>query len=397
MPEQTGKNFRVVYAPEAEFNTRPAANSAIKAFRTNPSPGLALTRPTIVPGEVRSDGLTPMGRLGSRTVSGSYNADLSQGSFDDILEAVLRGTWVDPNKITEVDMTSITTAAGTITATAGSWITQGVRVGDIIRLADHSAPGNNNRNIRVIGVTERILTVADTLVVAAADNDFDLTIQKKLTNATTPTRRSFQIEQYFQDIDRAQLFGGCRFHGMTLRGSPDGMATLEFPVTGASMAAQSEAASPYFTEAPTRSTTDGLTFVDSRLRYGGSDIAIATSFELALVTPAAGLPIIGGQTTPDVFDDETTITGSITVLRRDLDNIAALDDETEFELAVLLEDTGADPKGFVSVFVPRIKLSAVDAPLGESGGLIETLNFFAGKKEGVEGYDNSMLTICTGA
>ena len=342
---QLGQNVLVAYKVEATFDTAPGDTGGTR-FRLNPSPGLEMSKALITPGEVRADMLTPSSRHGSRTVQGSYSADLSIGTFDAILEAVMRSTWTAAVAITQTAMTSITTTTSTIVAAAGSWLTEGVRVGDVVRLTDHATTANNNLNLRVTAVTATTITVAGTPLTldATPDTSFTLTILKKLANASTPTRRSFYLEQYEQDLDLSTVFGGCRFGGFTLNGGPDSMATLDVPVVGASMNTLATGTSPYYTS-PTLTSTQGLTFADAVIRFNGADIATLTGFQLTYTINPQTLPIIGSSTTPDVFDNRAEVSGQLTMTREDLSMVTAFANESELELMVLLTDpsTSAPP------------------------------------------------------
>lgn len=394
---QTGKNVQVNFNEESSFNTDPGTSGG-ERLRVTRSPGLAMDRPLINSEEVRSDMLTTMARLGSRSVPGSYNGELSEGSYDTVLEAIMRGTWVAAVEITETEMTSITTTTSEIVAAAGSWITEGVRVGDVVVLTGHSTAANNDLNLRVTAVTASTITVAGTPLTtdASADSSFTLTILKKLTNPATPTRRSFWFEQHYADIDESALFGGVRFGRVRLSGGADSMAAIEIGVLGASQQTADGASAPHFTS-PTTYTTDPLTFVDAALRIGGEELTVLTGIDVTLDLTPQTLPVIGSGSSPDVFDNELAVSGQFTGLREDLDNLDRLDNETEIELHVLLEEPGADPKGCISIFIPRIIVGSADAPLGEDGGMIETIPFTAGKKAAETGYDATMLSICTTA
>lgn len=85
--------------------------------------------------------------------------------------------------ISAATMTSITTAYGQIIATAGSWITQGVAVGDRVMLAGHSTLSNNGTWCRVDAVTATTITVAqssDITADAAPDTTATITLSKSL-------------------------------------------------------------------------------------------------------------------------------------------------------------------------------------------------------------------------
>ena len=547
MAKQTGKNIYVAFKIETTFNTIHVTLTGAEKLRLNPSPGLNMTRSTIAPGEIRADLMTQMPRLGSRSVGGSYNCDLSISSFDSIFEALFRSTWVAAVDITQATMTSITTTTSTIVAPEGNWITQGIRLGDIVRLTGHSTAANNDKNLTVKSVFEdgmddiatlaigtatekfattttatfsianvdyskvatddlpfsgtstintagaggtthwgtflvqinaagtvstkhgtytsgtdqdyaseaaaivelatpdadniqlgyitvqgkaatawteatddltaggdcetatfynlpgavlaRTITVVGTplTVDAAPDATFTLTILKKLKNATTPTRRSFYIEEYNQDIDQSEGYGGCRWSGFTIRGGPDSMATIELRVVGASQTGFATGDSPLYTN-PTLATDIGLIMVDAGIYKDGVAVATITNFELNCDLNAQGLAIIGGTTTPDVFDNETAMSGTLSMLREDLTYITALGAETEYTLQLLLvEPDATDPIDCLNFYLPRIKFTGVDTPLGQDGGMIQTTPFAVGMAEAVsaDGIDAVMMTICT--
>ena len=391
---QLGQNIIVGYKVQATAGTPPGDTGGTRV-RLNQSPGLSMTRALIESGEIRADMLTAMGRLGHRAVGGGYNGDLSIGSWDDWLEAVVRGTWVAAVAITESEMTSITTTTSTIVATAGSWITEGVRVGDLVRLTGHATAGNNDLTLRVVTVTAATITVAGTPLTAdaVADTAFTLTILKKLANAATPTRRAFYIDEYNSDV--SEVYDWCRISGFTLRMTPDGMVTIDWRIVGRRQDPLATGASPYY-KSPTLASTIGLVASDATIRLNGSDVATFTSLELTYDLDASTLPVIGSSNTPDVFDNKARMGGSLSMLRDDLANVTSFDAETEMELHVLLQEPdAADPISSTGLFLPRIKLASVDAPLGGAGAMVENVGLMVGKKESVTGYDDTMLTICT--
>jgi hypothetical protein len=398
MPLQTGKNFIVAHKVEGTYNTQPGASGAT-VLRVKGG-GLNLAKTPINSEEIRGDALTAMARHGSQSVAGSYQAELSVDAFDEVLEGVMRSTWVAAVAITQATMTSITTTASTIVAAAGSWLTQGVRVGDIVTLTGHATAANNDLRLRVKTVTASTITVIGTPLTtdASPDTTFTLTVLRKVKNGTTPTKRTFYIDQYNQDIDLSQVFGGCRYTSFKVSGTPDGMAEAEIGVLGASATALASGASPYYTT-PTTPTGAPLVFADALIAFGtpgnAADIAILTAVELNLEITAKTEPVVGSSISPDVFDNEVRLSGSFSMLRDDLAKFQGFVDETEYELHILLQEATAVPKACLSFFVPRLKLMGNDAPLGNDGGLIQTVPWTAGVSVGTSSLDTTMLTICT--
>lgn len=402
MPFQTGKGVRVSAKVESAFNTAPGDTGAFQ-LRLTDSPGMNLTKAVINSAEVRSDGLSTIGRHGSRSAPGTYNGELSVGTFDTFLEAVMRSTWVAADAAITVDngaaFTSfeVTDASTIVLAGTGSFLTEGYRRGDVLRFSNMSTAANNGINLRVRTVAANTITVVGSpLTAQGADTAATLTILKKLRNPTTPTKRTFYVEEYFQDIDQSQVFGGCRVVSMTISGTPDGMATVSFGLLGASMDALATGASPYYTS-PSLTTSAPLVFADAKISVAGVDITTATSFELTYTIAASTQPVIGADISPDVFDNDATLSGSLTVVREDLDNVDAFNDETEIELHILLEEPEAAPADCIGIYIPLVKFNDASASKGGDGAMLETIPFMAGVKPTTTGYDATLLTISTSA
>jgi hypothetical protein len=399
MSGQPGKNHVVAFKAESVFNT-PVSGAGATQFRFAPSSGLSLKRAEIVDPEVRKDGMSSPSRLGSKAVAGSYVGTLSQATFEGLFAAVLRAntTWTAAVAITQATMTSITTTTSTIVAAAGSWITQGVRVGDIVVLTGHATTANNSRNLRVTAVSASTITVAETLTTdASPDTTFTLTIQRKVTNPATLVRTSFTVEEYSSDLDDSELFSGCRVSSIKLSFGTDAMVQVEIGFVGANMTIPGTAASPNFTS-PTLTTTVGLVAVDSTLRLNGADVTNLTSLEVTFDLGAQSQAVIGSLVTPDVFEGQLKITGSFTAVRTALtgSNLATFLAETDnVELHLLMVEPMAEPKNFVSMFLPRLRLLSADAPIGNEGALMETVTFSAAAKATTSGYDTAMVTFCT--
>jgi hypothetical protein len=398
MANQTGKNLIIALKVEATLNTAPGDTGA-EQLRLTASPGLKLAKARIQSEEIRPDGQTVIHRHGSRSVTGSYSGELSQGSFDTLLQAVMRSTAVAATTLTQADSSLQTLTFGTSTITAdttgaGGFIAAGLRVGDVFRVTGTSG-ANDDLNAQIRTLATNTLTVqSSAFTVDASVSTFSLTIGKKLANGATPTRRSFYVDQYDQDIDLSTVFGGVRWTGFTLRGTPDGMAAIEFNALGVAASALATGTSPYYTT-PTTYTSEPLVFADAIIGLRGTDIAVATAFDLSYQITAATLPVIGSDITPDVFDNDARLTGSITILRQDLANLTSFIDEDELELMVMLQEPGTDPKAYVSFFVPKLKFDDNDSALGNDGARVDTIPWGAGLKASASGYDQTMLTICT--
>ena len=268
---------------------------------------------------------------------------------------------------------------------------------NVFRLTGQNA-ANNDLNLRAKSMTTHTLTVhgSPLTIDASAVTVFSVTIGKKLSNPTTPVRRSFYVDEYNVGIDLSEAFGGVRWTGFGLTGSPNGMAELTLSALGMSVEALATGTSPYF-DSPTEFTSTPLVFADAKISLGGNEIAIATAFELNYAVTAQTLPVIGSDTTPDVFDTDARLTGTLTLLREDMSLLSNFLDEDELELHIMLEEPEAVPKDYIGIYIPKLVLMNLDAPLGGDGAMVQTIPWEAGFRESATGFDQTLLTITTSA
>lgn len=404
MADQLGANFTVDVKVEASYGVAPT-NTGATRMRILDSPGLDTQMAEIQSGERRSDLLDTLPRMGSRQSPGSFNCEMIVGAHDMWYEAVMRTTWVPAVTITQATagLTSIATpTTSTIVATAGSWLTAGVRRGDVVRLTNFNTAANNSINLRVKSVSALTLTVYGTplTVDAANDTTFTLTILKKLTQPVTPVRRSFYVEQRYVDTDGSELFAGVRYTGLRITGSPDGMALASFTALGGKpKTIVTGVSSPFYTS-PTVPTGEPLTFADAFLSIDGTDYLL-DAFDLNLEIAASARRQIGSGSTAGgaVDDSKQRLSGSFQIPRTDLARVTQYLAETPGELHVLLVEPESEPRDCHWIYVPNIRLTGVSAQLGGDGAMAESVNWRAGVKDGASatGYDQTLLTMGSSA
>jgi hypothetical protein len=391
---------RVLAAIRRETTAGTAATvTGASQIRLIGSPGLKLNRARIESNEKRTDALKQMPRLGYKSVDGSFNSELSAGGHHDLLlEAVQRNAASTATSIGFATLTTVAVGTNQVVAAAGDWVAQGIRVGDIFTLSGTSVSGNHAVNARVVAVTSLTISVPPaTFTTLAASATGTLTRAKKMINGTTPTSFTHSIEQYDQDIDVSELFLGCMCVGVNLSFRPGQMATAQYTFLGMDRTALATGTSPYFTS-PTLTTSLQLVADDSSIRYNGAQVATFTGFDLNFQITAAGEPVIGSLVTPAIFDNDMMASGSITGLRSDFSNLTLFDAETEFDVSILLEEPTGSPPAFLSVFLPRVKLAGIDAPIGGGDGAkIETLEIVTGPKTAATGYDGTVAAFHSSA
>ena len=395
MAYQSGRDIAVAFKQEVAFGEKPATNGAT-FFRIN-SGGLSLTKGTIQSGENRRDGQTTRARHGAKSVSGQYVADMSLGSFDALIEAAFRGTFAPALVIDEATggLTSITTTANTIVASAGSFLAAGVRVGDVVIPTNFQDAGNNGRLIRVTGVTASTLTVAETLIAnATPDTDFTLTRPKKLIQGKVA--RSFTVEETEEDVDVSELFKGVRIGRLQIQLQPNGMIVLTFGAVGQDAEVLEGAAAPYFIN-PAETATIGLTAVECGIRFGGGDVIDLTALTLDLNLNASGVEVIGSTVTPEVFTNNAAITGSVTMLKKDalLQKAFLAEDQLSLHLTAVSPEGDTD---FVSFYLGNFSLGSFSkSDIGADNGRTQSFELLIGKDERGGAFDPTMIKFQTSA
>lgn len=405
MAFQSQANGLVAFKAQSALGTAAAGSSGF-VLRTAGGQGGRISKATYRSEEVRRDLMRTRGRHGLQRTAGTYLCEVSLDNCDAFYEAFFRGTWEAALAIDENDVTSMAVdSSGTITAASGSWITLGLRVGDIVVMTNNSAAGNNSRNLRVTAVTASVLTVVPVdgvaLTTASADTSCTLTrVGQKLINPAegAAVKTYFTIEEYDGDLDLTEIFEDCIITGLRFSMGSSGLLMCEISWVGTGVfSTASGGSAPTFTS-PTESTGLPLAVVDAVLRLGSTDRVDLTSFELNMQIGGVAPEVIGAVTSPDVFTGAMGVSMSFGMLRQDYGRMTEFLDETALTFHVVAEENEADPKDFLSLFVPNFTLGGVDksALSIEAGPRTQTINVpeeLVGKDVTGGAYDATMVKL----
>ena len=346
-----GSRHSMRYVPESVYGQTPAT-PAFKPVR-HTGTTLGLSKESLQSEEIRSDRQIADFRHGAYQVGGDINFELSFGSFDDLLEAVTLGTWV-ANFSTGAQSLSAT-ATGFARA-AGSFITDGLAVNDVIVASGFTNAGNNGR-FRITALTATSITATalegQTQVVEAAAADRTLsTLRAKLKAGTV--RRSFTMERFFGDILTADKpyhrFTGVELNTMALAISANAMITGTFGTLGQNMTTDTAIVAGATYALPT--TTSPLDSFTGTLNEAGTPIAVITEIQLNLENGLEARFVVGSKQSILPSIGRSNCSGTITAY---FENSLLLDkfiNETESNIVFELPD-GAGNKYIFTL--PRIK------------------------------------------
>lgn len=406
MPTLAAGLFKqVAYKVESTFGTVPAQASAQQLRRVTSS--LDLNKDTYKSNEIRPDLQIADFRHGVRRVKGSINGELSAGTYKDFMAAALKRAWAATTAITGASITIA--GAGptyTVTRAAGSYLTDGLKVGDVIRLSVGSfAAANLAKNLLIVTLTATVATVivlnAVALVAEGPIATSTVTVigKKSYVPSTGHTDLSYAIEHWYSDISQSEVFLGCKVDKIALNLPPTGMATIscdfmgqDFADTTAKRGAIALSAQ-YFTSPTAITTTGDLAAVNGVLRLNATTMATVTGMSLSIDPGFTGDPVVGANTVPNFFPGTVNVTGQVTAYF----DTAALRDafvaETETSLYVALTADNTAASDFICISLPRIKLGGSAKTDGE-GGIVQTFPFQClYNSNGGTGIDTEKTTI----
>jgi soluble cytochrome b562 len=238
MGQASGVFKQVTYKVETTYGVMPAAGAAQAMRRVTSS--LDMTKDTYQSGEIRPDFQMADFRHGLRKVAGTINGELSAKTYVDFLAAVLKKDFAAGVSVTGASLT-IGGAAGawTILRAAGSWLTDGVKVGDVVRLtAGAFNSANLDKNIQVTALNATVLTGivlnASALVAQGPITAATLAVigKKAFTPQNGHTDKSFSIEHWHPDVPSSEVFTGLKVSKMTFTLPATGMATVAVEFVG---------------------------------------------------------------------------------------------------------------------------------------------------------------------
>lgn len=379
MTQATGIAKQLRYKKESTWGAAPGASGAQLLRRMTSN--LALVKDAYQSNEIRSDFQRADFRHGTRRVEGDLNGELSAGTYKDLFAAVCRQAFQTAASTGAQTNITATVAAPQFVRGAGSFLTDGFKIGDVVRWTGWASPAtaNNTRNFLITALTATQMTgvfLDGTAVAAkAAGDSVTGTVAGKKTwaPASGHTDDSFAIEHWHSDVSQSELFLGCKIQQMTFNLPATGMATLATRVMGKDITA---AGSAYYTSPTAETATGVMAAVNGALYVAGTKIAFVTGGALTINGNMSAEPVVGSNVYPDIFEGRIIVNGQLTAFFEDgtlRDNFI---NEDEISLILALTANNQAAADFISIVLPRLKLGSANKDDGEKG-LVQTLSFEA--------------------
>ena len=392
MALQTGTGLVIAYKKEVTFGVLPTNDATAKQLRRTRF-GLALTKDAIRSAEIRRDAQRGAIRHAMRKVAGPIEGELSLGTYADFIGSGLRRNFAAVASLAALTTVTATVGAPQFVRSAGSWITDGLRVGMTVRMTGWTTTGvaNNAKNFTIVALTALQMTVAEAVAAKTAGDSVVVSIPGKTSYIPTTghTNDSYAFEQWAPDATQSRRFLGNRVGGFKVSLPPNDKATLNVDFTGQDRAT---AVTQYFSAATAAGTSQMQTGLTGSIWVNGTQVAILTAFDLTLSNGLETQGVVGSNLSPDVFQGSIDVSGSFSALWQDATFDGYFDAETEVSIVVQLRDSTAVAGDFMNLVIPASKLSGGDLPDGERA-LVQSFQFAGALGSGANGYEATTLFV----
>ena len=395
MATASGINKVVSYKKETSFGTLPSPTTGGQTLR-RVSSTFNLTKETYQSEEIRTDYQLVDFRHGVRAVEGSISGELSAGTYADFLASALARNWTAATP-SALGSTTIASVGGTytITRTTGSWLTDTVRVGNVIRLTGY-ATANNTVNLLVIALTATVATVV-------ALNGIKLTnetvasggtykVQGKTTYAPTTghTDDSYTFEEWYADIGQSEVTVGNKVNTVGIALPATGLTTVDLSFMGQDL--KQRGTSQFFTSPSTQNSNGIFAAVNGALIVNGAPVALVTGANFNINRNMTSEAVVGSNIKTEIYEGRIIVDGDFTTLLQDGTFAGYFDNETEISLVIALTANSLPNSEFMSFTIPRLKLSTDTKDDGEKG-IVSSNSFQALKGFGANGFEATTLMI----
>lgn len=372
MPIAKGTAKVVAYKREVTWGTLAGAASGKQLRRVTAD--FNLEKESYESNEIRTDRQVADFRHGVRSATGSLNGELSSKSYADFMQSIVARDFTTAPTATGLTLTIAAGAAPlwTVTRSAGSYLTDGFRVGMVIRLSGGTLDtANTNKNLLIVSLTATIATVLPMNGVAMLAQSAIATTTATATGKYTyvpgsgHTDDSYTVEEWYSDIAQSEVYSGMKVNSMAVQLPATGLATIDIGFAGKDLASKGTA--QYFTS-PTAQGSDGIyAAVQGAMLVGGAVVGLITSADFSVERATENATAVGSNSVAEIFTGRIRVSGNLSVYFQDATFRNYFDAETPVSVVIAMAEDSTGTADFISFMLPKVKLgtfSKADAELG---------------------------------
>lgn len=321
--------------------------------------------------------------MGGRSSTFTLNGLLSGNTYSTIFASLLRGTFTATAAITGASIT-ITMPGGvpTLTDAAQTWLTKGVKIGDVIRITagTYANAVNRDNNLLVLSVSETVITGVtlngSTMVAEGpiASSTVTVTGKKLAAPITAQTSDYWTVEEFHNDITKSELFTDVVFGSCDIAIPASGNTTVAFEAVALD---RSSTGAQVLTTPTAETTTSVVQGIKGVVIVQGASVGYVTGATIRIdgsVEPLGN--VLGSNVAPDISRGILKVSGQITAFYQDAILSGYFDAGTNISIAIVdaVDETNASE--FVSFVMSKVKLTGDDKDTG-TAGIVRTFPFTA--------------------
>lgn len=365
-----GVSKQVGYKRESAWGVLAGATSGKLLRRVTAS--FNLMKEAYESGEIRTDRQVADFRHGVRSAEGSLNGELSAAAYADFMGSIVGKDFaaVTLGAAAQVTVTVAGTTYTLVRAT-GSWLTDGIKVGMVIRATGLTATADNAKNLLVASLTATEAVVVPlngvALVAQAVASSTTLTAPGKQTLVPTSahTDDSYTVEEFYADIAQSEVYTGMKLNSMAVQLPATGLTTVDFAFAGKDLA--QTGTTQYFTS-PTAQTSNGIfAAVNGVMLVAGAPVALVTSADFSVERATENATAVGSNSVSEIFTGRIRVTGNLSVYFQDAAFRGYFDAETPVSIVLTLTADSTATSNFVVFTLPKVKLGSFTKDDGELG------------------------------
>lgn len=396
MATASGINKVVAYKKETVFGelATAAGGQTIRRVTSN----FNLNKETYQSEEIREDYQIQDFRHGVRSVEGSISGELSAGAYADFIASALARDWTAATPTT-LDSTTIANGAAagtyTITRTTGSWLSDGAKVGTVIRLVGFNAT-NNDKNLLIVASTALAITVivlnGTTLTLETVASAGTYTVPGKVTFAPNSghTDDSYTFEEWYSDIKQSEVSTGNKVNTLGIALPATGLTTVDIGFMGQDL--KKVGTTQYFTSPNPQGSNGIFAAVNGALTVDGVPVALVTSLNININRNLTTESVVGSNINPEIYEGRIVVEGDFSTLFKDRTFSDYFNDEVEIGLVCALTESNEPDAEFITIALPRIKLGTDTKDDGEKG-IVAQNSFQALKGSGKDGFESTTIMV----
>ena len=381
MSKARGVSRKIAYRKESTWGTLPGATGAKYIRRVTAD--FNLTKETYSSNEINPTFMMTDFRHGVRSATGAINAELSPGSYSDFIGSVLARDFA--TGATATGLSLVITASGTnfaVTRSTGSWLTDGFKVGTVVRITagTGAAAVNLNNNALIVSITalglvvqvlSRFSFVPDPAITAATVATIGKTTYVPKTGHTDD---SYTFENWFSDIGQSEVYTGLKVGSVSVSLPSTGLVTSDFSLMGKDLT--QTGTSQYFTT-PTDATTTGIfAAVQGALILNGQAGACITDASINIERAQEAAQCVGSNNASDIFVGGINVSGSLSAYFSDGVIRDYFANETPVTVVIALTTSTEKNADVVTFVLPKVKLGSSTISDNQNG-LVQAIDFTA--------------------